>query len=72
MLMSTLPTCILNQTAHIANRKNSAASRHRVPHLLCEWLTQITSWLALGQGSRQAVASYPGRQNWPNHPLSCR
>ena len=31
-----VPPCVLKQSAPIATPKNSAASRHRVPRLLCE------------------------------------
>ena len=36
MLISTLPTCILKQTAPAKTPKNSAASCHRVPRCFRE------------------------------------
>ena len=36
VLKRTPQTCSLNQTTHLATTKNSAASRQRVPRLLCE------------------------------------
>jgi hypothetical protein len=56
MLISTLPTCILNQTAHIANRKNSAASYYRVSCLHLKRATQVTNWLVLAWGEHRSVA----------------
>ena len=56
-----VPPSILKQSIRIASTKNSAAMHHRVPHLFYEWLTQVTSWLALGKGSRPTVAAYQVR-----------